>query len=161
MIVGVTGHRPPKVGLTWDHDGTVDRAVVALFRQTFVGLDAALVITGGALGADTLAARAAFLEGIPYLVAVPCRGHSSRWPQPARDRYDAMLSHAAQVVLVTDAPYSARLMQLRNEWMVDRSDRMVALWDGSGGGTRNCILYAERVGVPVHDIYPELVAPLQ
>lgn len=33
-------------------------------------------------------------------------------------------------------------MQLRNKWMVDKSDIVIAVWDGSEGGTNNCVQYA-------------------
>lgn len=35
-------------------------------------------------------------------------------------------------------------MQSRNEWMVNRSNIVIALWDGSEkGGTYNCLKYAK------------------
>jgi uncharacterized phage-like protein YoqJ len=38
-------------------------------------------------------------------------------------------------------------MQIRNEWMVDNAHIVLALWDGSSGGTGNCIKYANRKSV--------------
>lgn len=34
-------------------------------------------------------------------------------------------------------------MQKRNEWMVDNCDILIAVWDKSPGGTKNCVDYAE------------------
>ena len=34
--------------------------------------------------------------------------------------------------------------QQRNEWMVDHSSRLIAIYNGSPGGTRNTIEYAKR-----------------
>ncbi len=39
-------------------------------------------------------------------------------------------------------------MQKRNEWMVDNCDMLVAVWDGTDGGTYNCIDYAKRMKKP-------------
>jgi uncharacterized phage-like protein YoqJ len=34
-------------------------------------------------------------------------------------------------------------MQLRNEFMVNNSDIVIAVWDGTNGGTANCVKYAQ------------------
>ena len=36
-------------------------------------------------------------------------------------------------------------MPTRNEYMVDLADKIIAVWDGSNGGTANCVKYAEKV----------------
>jgi uncharacterized phage-like protein YoqJ len=51
------------------------------------------------------------------------------------------------------SPGLNRAMQRRNEWMVDRADKLVALWDGSWGGTFNCIEYARKKGVPFDNLW--------
>ena len=40
--------------------------------------------------------------------------------------------------------------------MVDHSDRVLAVWDGSSGGTKNCIDYAKEKMVPVDFILPNV-----
>jgi uncharacterized phage-like protein YoqJ len=39
--------------------------------------------------------------------------------------------------------------QRRNEFMVDAADVLAAFFDGSPGGTANCVLYASKVGKKV------------
>ena len=39
--------------------------------------------------------------------------------------------------------------QKRDEWMVDQSSRVIAVYDGVSGGTKNTIDYAVRCGVGV------------
>jgi uncharacterized phage-like protein YoqJ len=39
-----------------------------------------------------------------------------------------------------------KLMQRRNVWMVDRARLMLSVWDGTPGGTGNCMDYVEQVG---------------
>jgi uncharacterized phage-like protein YoqJ len=36
------------------------------------------------------------------------------------------------------------MLQKRNEWMVDHCDLLIAVWDGSEGGTANCVRYARH-----------------
>jgi uncharacterized phage-like protein YoqJ len=43
-------------------------------------------------------------------------------------------------------------MQIRNEWMVDRCDKLIAVWDGSKGGTGNCVDYAKSVNKDIFRI---------
>jgi uncharacterized phage-like protein YoqJ len=59
--------------------------------------------------------------------------------------------------LVTDAPYRAELMQIRNEWMVDRCDLLIAVWNGTPGGTANCVAYAKKEGCPIDYIDPSRI----
>jgi uncharacterized phage-like protein YoqJ len=46
-------------------------------------------------------------------------------------------------------------MQKRNEYMVDNSDIVIAVWDGSKGGTYNCVKYAEKLGKKIIVINPK------
>lgn len=45
--------------------------------------------------------------------------------------------------------YSKASYQIRNEWMVDRSARVIAIYNGEPGGTRNTIEYANTKNVAV------------
>lgn len=38
--------------------------------------------------------------------------------------------------------YSPKVYQIRNEWMVNHSNRVIAVYNGKIGGTRNTLLYA-------------------
>ncbi|MBR3438062.1 MAG: WYL domain-containing protein [Clostridia bacterium] len=44
-----------------------------------------------------------------------------------------------------------RLM-LRNKWMVDHSNWLIAVYNGSAGGTKNTIEYAKKEGIEIHII---------
>lgn len=148
-VISFTGHRPPKAGLTWSHYGPIDLAHVEAIRVMLREQDVRGACVGGALGWDTLAARACLLAGIRYHVFVPFDGQELKWPLAARERYHIMLEYAASVRVVSPGPYAAWKMQKRNEAMVNHSLEVWALWDGSDGGTANCIKYAKSVGIPV------------
>lgn len=38
--------------------------------------------------------------------------------------------------------------------MVDDADRILALWDGSSGGTANCVGYANDIKKPITNLWP-------
>jgi uncharacterized phage-like protein YoqJ len=110
------------------------------------------IVTGGALGIDQDAARIAHKHKKPFVVAIPCLNQEKMWPATAQQQYQKMLTFASKVHYVSDKEYTANCMQKRNEWMVDNCDVLVAVWDGSKGGTENCIRYAELVGRTIHYI---------
>lgn len=45
--------------------------------------------------------------------------------------------------------YSKNCFQLWNQWMVDHSSRVIAVYNGAGGGTCNTVEYAGACGIPV------------
>ena|SRR5690242_919391 len=155
MIVAATGHRPDKLGgysatvveLT---DRVAERALTALLQ----GPDPVrTVISGMALGWDQSIARAAVALKIPFIAAVPFDGQDFAWPPPSRAEYKRLLALASKKVIVSPGGYSASKMQTRNEWMVDNAHRLLALWNGTYGGTKNCIEYAKRRNVPITNVW--------
>ena len=42
--------------------------------------------------------------------------------------------------------------QIRNEWMVDRSARVIAVFNGEPSGTKNTVVYAQRKGIEVKNV---------
>lgn len=102
-----------------------------------------------ALGVDTVFALAVLelkLEGYPIQLhcAIPCQNQDKFWKQPDKERYHMILEKADIVTMVTNAPYTPFCMQQRNEYMVNHSDKVIAVWNGSSGGTKNCIDYAKK-----------------
>lgn len=150
VVVGVTGHRPDKLG------GYSDSARIKLeklAKGVLTELKPTKVITGMALGWDQAIATACVELNIPFIAAIPFRGQETKWPVESQERYHKLLSHAAEVVIVCEGSYAAYKMQLRNQWIVDRCELLVALWDGSGSGTKNCIDYAVAKGKPIRNVW--------
>ena len=48
--------------------------------------------------------------------------------------------------------YYKACFQVRNEWMVDRVSRVIAAYNGTKGGTKNTIEYANRKEIFVENI---------
>jgi len=153
--IAFTGHRPNKIG---GHDATnplrvaVKNAIKEALERAIAKYGEShriVVISGGALGVDQDAASVAHKLGLPFIVAVPCKDQDSKWPESSKKRYQTMLKYALDVVMVHDGPYNSTCMQDRNEWMVDHCHALVAVWNGTGGGTANCVRYAKRVGKPI------------
>ncbi|MBO5129442.1 MAG: DUF1273 family protein, partial [Oscillospiraceae bacterium] len=66
-------------------------------------------------------------------------------------QYKEILSAADFVKYVCEG-YSRSCFQIRNEWMVNHSARVIAVFNGEKSGTKNTIDYAIRQNVPVEFI---------
>lgn len=151
MIIAATGHRPKRLG---GHGPGVQNCLVRLARGYLqASADVRAVISGMALGWDTAWALAALDLGLPLIAAVPFDGQPNRWPESSQHLHADILARASQVVVVAPGPYAAWKFERRNEWMVDRADRIAALWSGASGGTARCVAYAQRLGKPVDNLW--------
>lgn len=167
-ILAGTGHRPDKLG---GYGADVSTRLVDLARAALMKYRPEEVVSGMALGWDTALALAAIELGIPLTAAVPFEGQERKWRPEQQDLFRAILARAANVVIVSTGGYAVWKMQVRNEWMVDRASGVLALWDGSSGGTGNCIAYARTREVEIVNLWatweryafsrtdPEPVAP--
>lgn len=81
--------------------------------------DTTLIISGGAVGIDTLAEKYADKKGIEKMIIYP--------------NYEL---------------YGKSAPLIRNKLIVDNADLVIAFWDGQSSGTAFTISYAKRRGVP-------------
>lgn len=152
MIIAFTGHRPDKLG-GWDND-TVQIEIMRRIEAALAVLKPDKCISGMALGVDQWAALVCIKMKIPFIAAVPFVGQESIWPDKSKELYKKILEKAEQVEIVSEGGYSVGKLQVRNQWMVDNCDMLVAVFDGSKGGTHNCVKYAEKKGKEVFLIKP-------
>lgn len=142
MIICATGHRPQKLP-----GGFSPSTFNLLVKTAGEWLDAnprvSEVISGMALGWDQAIAQAALDRMIPVHAFIPFPGQADGWPMESHVRYQKLLRQCASHRTISRGPYHPGMMQIRNEAMVDASGLVVALWDGSSGGTGNCVKYAE------------------
>lgn len=105
-------------------------------------------ISGMARGVDIWAAEIVLRlrdagEPIHLICASPFEGFEKSWPEDWQSRYRSVLGRA-DVVRYICKGYNRSCFQIRNEWMVDRSARVIAVYNGESGGTRNTIVYAKK-----------------
>ena len=151
-----TGHRPEK--LPWGADER-DARCVRLKEELFCHVEGVYLagcthfICGMARGCDFYFAEAvlALREKYPEVTleaAIPCDTQANAWTKDERRRYEHLLAECDEVSFVAHA-YSPGCMQRRNQYMVDRSSVLLAVFNGSAGGTMSTILYAKRKGLQV------------
>lgn len=140
-IIAGTGHRPPKIG-GYKLPNPKYNYICQQTEKILLTEQPDKVISGMALGFDSWLANIAIKLGIPFIAAVPFEGQERAWPMESQKVFHKLLDRAAEVVIVSEGGYAAYKMQTRNTWMVDQCDKLIAIWDGSKGGTSNCVDYA-------------------
>ncbi len=156
-----TGHRPNKLPSGYRQDTDALAPLRMALRQAIVqAADNGYrsFLSGMALGVDTwaaeevLALREAGRE-VRLIAALPCPGQDSRWTATDRDRYREMLERADEVHTLSDR-YTPFCMGARNLWMTEQSSLLIAVFDGSVGGTANTVAHARRQGLHILRIHP-------
>jgi len=153
MIIGVTGHRPNKLGSfkipnpTYNFVMDKTLSIIKEYKPT-------KIITGMCIGYDQWVANLAIKLKIPFVAAIPFLGQELLWPPDTQKYYRKLLSHAAQIEIVSAGAFASWKMQARNQWIVNNSDLIIAAFDGSRGGTFNCIEYAKENNKTILTINP-------
>ena len=142
-----TGHRPEKLHLDETAVRTIlENAIDAAITDGFVTF-----ITGMARGVDIWAAEIVLEKkknhpDIRLICALPHPDFERSWRDSWQQRYREILARADWIKTICPA-FSMASYQRRNEWMVDHSALVIAIYNGTKGGTRNTIDYAGRLGV--------------
>lgn len=146
-----------------------------LIRKKCINLienqDISNFISGGALGGDTISFLVInklknIYPNIKNILAIPFKNQPIKWSnQIDINRYNKIKSLADEIIYVDtleqykikgyqkDIYYPAK-MQKRNEFMCDKADILIAVWDGSKGGTANCVRYMKKLGKEIIRIDP-------
>lgn len=152
MILAGTGHRPDKLG---GYYAPARCRLQDFAMHILPKYRPDIVISGMALGWDTALAYAAYSHKIPVHAYIPFKGQETRWPQGDRQTYRDFLDRAEKVVVCSDGEYVVWKMQERNKQMVDNATAVLALWNGTSGGTANCVDYASKKGVEIINVWDE------
>lgn len=160
-----TGHRPGKLygyNLKDERYLKLNKFLEKILEEKIVKEGYDTFISGGALGFDTVA----FLSvknlkkkypHIKNILAIPFENQPVKWSLGDRRLYQWMKNTADKVVYVdtldkysrTNTPsglFNNEKLKIRNEYMVDNSDFLIALWNYSyKSGTGHCVNYAKKV----------------
>lgn len=149
-----TGHRPEK--LPWGTD-ECDPRCLALKERLDRAVEAAWeagkrhFICGMARGADFYFCESVLRlrerrPGVTLEAAIPWEEQAARWSERDRDRYFGLVRRCDRETMV-QRHYDRGCALRRNRYMVDRSSLLIAVYDGTLGGTMYTLTYAMRQGL--------------
>lgn len=171
LRISFTGHRPNKLGgYQWGNkmqkevSKEIEKNILDIIEKT---KEKEIVFySGGAIGVDQIAFEVVdklkeviwFMDKnvtIKNNMAIPFNDQDRLWRINDKERYRSQKKRADSVIYVDieerykvygtkEGKYDVRKMQKRNEYMIDNSDILIAVFDGSKSGTKNCIDYAKR-----------------
>lgn len=172
-----TGHRPNKLGSCYSLTDNQSKYIHSKLEPVLIDLiedeNIERFISGGAIGFDQIAfwtvngLKKSYYSNIKNIVAVPFKNQAIKWnDRETQQWYKRMLEVADEVIYVDELPdyrvdgvsvgeYHVAKMQKRNEYMVDHSRIVVAAWDGTKGGTGNCVRYARKTGKTLYTLKPQ------
>lgn len=156
-----SGYRPAK--LPWRDDET-DAGCVRLKKALSDVIEAVYhdgyrhFICGMAQGSDFLFCEAVIglrnaYPDMTLEAAIPCETQAEKWPEAQRSRYFRLVSECDTETLI-QYRYTPDCMRRRNQYMVDHSDLLIAVFDGMAGGTMQTVTYAIKQGLRVIEIKP-------
>jgi uncharacterized phage-like protein YoqJ len=116
-------------------------------------------ISGGSRGVDLWAAEIVIAKkkinpNIKLIMALPHPDFEKRWGIDDRLLYDYALKNADFVKTVSNHYYKG-CCQVRNQYMVNHSGLVIAVYNGTAGGTRNTIGYVNSAGIEVRILYAD------
>ena len=147
-----TGHRPEKL--------TQPEAVIIAGLEKEIRNAIAdgftTFISGMARGVDIWAAEIILRlrsEGHPIrlICASPFEGFERSWSADWQRRYNCVMEQADLVRYICPN-YSRSCFQIRNEWMVNHSARVIAVYNGEKGGTKNTLDYAKSHSIEIKEV---------
>lgn len=181
LRIAFTGHRPNKLG-GYDWNNPKNHKIRTTLFNTIADIMVTskehdfMFISGGALGVDQFAFDVVnYIKSvvvcdkynIQNIIAVPFKDQPNSWfNKDDINRYKEQLKQADRIIYVdtldeykrTNTPegkYNPQKLQIRNAYMVDNCDILIAVWDGSNSGTGNCVHYAKHKGVKIVQINPK------
>ena len=144
-----TGHRPEKV------IGSEGRIIVELRKEILLAIDEGynVFLTGMSRGVDLWAADIVielrrYKKDLKLMCVIPFEGMEDRWPVDWKKHYNMVRKEADSVHVLSDR-YSPDVYQMRNQWLVNHSSRLIAVFNSEPSGTGNTIQYAQEQGIPV------------
>ena len=150
-----TGHRPNKLPWGYKEEGVrfflFRRKLKKVILNTINdGYD--YFISGMALGIDMLCAEIVLelKKGHPNIkleCAIPCLNQTIKWNNESKVRYNNILKQADKITYVSECSYYSGCMAKRNKYMTGNSDMLIAIYNGSEGGTKQTIAMAKFSGL--------------
>ena len=152
-----TGHRPQS--LPWRFNEQDERCIKMKNKLNKKIIKAikngyTTFISGMALGFDMICAEIILqlkkeYPDIKLIGAIPCKTQDKLWNEKDKQRYKNILSKLDGVRCIYDDYIGPKCMLERNQYMINNSSLVIALFNGKNGGTKNTLDYAKKSGIKI------------
>ena len=158
-----TGLRPHKLPFGFNERHAACVALKTAIREQVIKLieeeNVLHYISGMAIGSDQICAEIVLAlkseyPGITLEAAIPCRNQDIKWQDKDRIRYRRILEMCDSIHIVSES-YTSNCMMARNQYMANKCDILVAIWDNKPGGTGNTVRFAREYGKEIIIINPK------
>ncbi len=152
MYCCFTGHRPESLKIAFDEDNPRFNALKGVLSDI---IDQAIsdgytdFYSGMARGVDLLCASLVLDKAredfsLRLHAVLPCPNQCDGWSKNDIEKYENILSECTTKTVMSPF-YSRECMLARNRFMVDNSERTIAVWNGFyRGGTAYTVRYAKK-----------------
>ncbi|MBQ6539654.1 MAG: DUF1273 family protein [Oscillospiraceae bacterium] len=156
-----TGHRPIK--LPWKNDESDERCV-ELKKKLYDIAEAVYLsgvrhfLCGMAQGSDlyfceTIIELRNRYPDVTLEAVIPCETQAAKWREQDRERYFRLVAQCDTETML-QREYTPDCMSKRNKYLVDHASVIIAVYDGTFGGTMQTIMYARQQDLEIIQIRP-------
>ena len=157
-----TGHRTEKLPQTKEGIKALENKILCEIDKAIAnGIDT--FYFGACYGFDLMAAEQVLKRSkllnlrnpkpIRLIAVIPFEEQAIYWLESDREKYyDEILPYCDEVITL-NTKFKKGCYHERNRYIVDRSSRMIAYYDGSSGGTAYTVKYAETKGLDIKNLY--------
>ena len=153
MKLAFTGHRPELLPFGENELSAAGIRVKAMILDEIMRSAAngcETFLNGGARGGDIIFAEQVLLvkateyPSLQLITVVPHEEQANNWTEAWRDRYFRILELSTEVITLS-ARYTRDCYHVRNRYLVNNADRLLALYnDGGTGGAAYTVKYARQ-----------------
>ena len=155
-----TGHRPKgfpfKYGIDIQKHSAYMQALKEKIELAINDYGITHFISGMAIGVDLDFAETVLKLRNKYPItlecAIPCPNQTLKWNDTDKLRYKCIINSADKISII-EKRYTPECMLKRNRYMVDKSELLIAVFNGiEQGGTWHTINYARKTGTAIEFI---------
>lgn len=162
--VTVTGYKPAELNIFSENNDKVEIIKYAIRKRLTAFIENGLewVLVSGQRGVELWTAEVVMdlkdIYDINIAIFPPFEGHNSRWPEQAKNDYQALIRAADFYKPLYTGDYKGPFQfRAKNKWLIEKSDGCLMLYDtdypGSGRFFYNEAKQMENY--PVHFITPQ------
>ncbi|MDQ0206022.1 SLOG family protein [Alkalicoccobacillus murimartini] len=139
----ITGYKPHELGIFDTKHPGIQYIKKALSKQLISLIEEGIewVIISGQQGVELWSAEVVFdlkelYPDVKVAVLLPFLEQEAQWKEASKEQYQHVLNHADFVKAITNRVYdSPAQLRLKNDYLVDKSDALLILYDEDHPGT--------------------------